>query len=124
MRQTPRIRIFVMLLLCCTLFACGSVQEQWGKLSPDEQGRIIAGSLQDNLQTTWAAGTAYVARNPQYQEEWTQKIVPAFDVANKSLATYMTLMQDGKIAPDELFSKMSPLVKSVTDMLKAIGVSL
>jgi hypothetical protein len=124
MRQTTRTKIFAMLLLCCTLFACGSVQEQWGKLSSDEQGRIIAGSLQDNLETAWTAGTAYVAQNPQYQEQWTQKIVPAFDVANKSLATYMTLMQDGKITPAELFSKMSPLIKSVTDMLKAIDVSL
>lgn len=107
----------VMLLVGCSYF--GTIQQKWDNLTSDEKARIIVNDMQGQLDNLFNAGKVYVTANPKYAGEWKGKIVPAFDTANKSLATVIAL--GSKATPDILYSKIQPQITSIVNMLIAIG---
>lgn len=98
--------IMVMFLLsACSLFQQQTLKESWNKLTPDEQARIIVGGLQTTLDTKFDEGVALVKANPQLQPVWKDKVLPAFDKANKTLKDIAELAQAGKITPEGVYTK-------------------
>lgn len=123
--QMQRIKFSTAILLAFVLLAgCGAtIQEQWSKLTPDERGRIVLSGVQDQLKIMWDSGQAYVKANPQYSEEWTKKIVPAFSTANQSVTLYVGMVSGGTMTAEAVMLKVEPLIKALSEMLKGIGAS-
>jgi len=111
--------IVVLMIASCATIA--DLQAAWNKLTPDGKARIIAGGFQEQLTTLFDQGKAYVTANPDKQEIWKGQVVPCFDVANKSLRTYM-ISQSG--TPEQIYKEIPPLIQSVITALKAMGVEL
>ena len=120
--RTKHIAIIVVTLLI--LASCGAtVQQQWNKLTPDERGRIVLSGVQEQLRIMWDSGQAYVRSNPQYAEEWTRKIVPAFSTANQAVIMYIGMVSGGTMTAETVLTKIEPLIKAISDLLKGIGAS-
>lgn len=111
----------VIVALCVGLFGCAGIQDKWNALSADEKARIVINDLQGQLNTLFDTSRAYVTANPKYQVDWKTKIVPAFDVANKSLLSAMTLAKSGQITPDQVYAQIQPVMNSVINLLVSIG---
>lgn len=111
----------VMVLVLLMLIACATLQQQWSKLTPDQKARIILNGLQDELSTAFDSGKAYVQANPKYRDVWKQKIVPAFNMANKAVASALKLANRGKMTDTEVYSTVQPLVTSTVSLLTSIG---
>lgn len=116
-----KVRILSVVLTCLLLLSCAGLQAQWNKLSPDQKASIILNGLQDELSATFDSGKAYVQANPKYQDIWRQKIVPAFDVANKALTNAIKLASSGKMTDTEVYGNIQPLVTSTLNLLTSIG---
>jgi type II secretory pathway component PulK len=110
------------LLSGCSLFQSTTVQESWNKLTPDEQARVIVGGLQKNLDQKFDEAKAIVVANPQYQDLWKTKIVPAFDKANKNLKSISELTQIGKMTPDQVYLKFKPELDTLMLYLIMLGM--
>lgn len=120
-----RTKFSTTILLALVLLAgCGAtIQQQWAGLTPDERGRIVLSGVQDQLRIMWNSGQAYVKANPQYAEEWTKKIVPAFSTANQAVIMYIGMVSGGTMTAEAVLIKIEPLVKAISDLLKGIGAS-
>jgi len=111
----------VMAVMMAMVVSCTGVQEKWNALTPDEKARVVVSDIQAQLNTLFDTGKAYVTANPKYQEKWKGQIVPAFDVANKALASSMILAKAGKITPDQVYAQVQPVLNSVITLLVSIG---
>jgi len=116
-----KIKFFVPILLVLMLVACAGVQEKWNALTPDEKARVVVSDIQAQLNTLFDTGKAYVMANPKYQDKWKGQIVPAFDLASKSLASATILAKAGKITPDQVYAQVQPVLNSVITLLISIG---
>ena len=117
-----KIRLVFPVLLLLVLVACtGTVQQQWNALAPADQAKIILNQAQDQLTDNFRISKEYIAARPQYQAIWKAEIVPAFDLANKSIKSGLNLAATGAITPDKVYTEIMPLVKAVITKLVAIG---
>ena len=110
---------------CASLFggaASTTTSASTVTLTADQKARIVVGTVQDQLGKVFDAGLLYVKMYPAKQPEWKAKIVPAFDVANKSIATYMAA-KDAKDPVDAL-SKATAMIQPVMDLLIVFGVNI
>jgi len=112
--------IFVLVILLGNI-ACAGLQAKWNALTPDEKARIVVNDLQDQLANAFDTGKAYVSANPQFQAEWRDKIVPAFDVANKALASVIAIGKTKSITPEFVYKEVQGLVTNVLNLLVKIG---
>lgn len=121
---SSRLRLVLPMLLILTfLVSCVGIQEKWNALTPDQKARVVVNDLQNQLNTLFDTGKAYITANPQYQDKWKKQIVPAFDVANKGLLSAMTLAKSGQITPDQVYAQIQPVLNSVVNLLISIGAA-
>ena len=116
-----RIKLFLVMVILMSLVACTGIQEKWNALTPDEKARIVVNDIQAQLNTLFDTGKAYVVANPQYQEKWRTQVIPAFDLANKTIASATILAKAGKITPDQVYAQVQPVLNSVIALLVSIG---
>lgn len=116
------VRVFVAMALVLFVLGCTkNIQDQWNALSPGDQAKIILNQAQDQLTDNFRIGKEYVTARPQYDAVWKAEIVPAFDLANKSIKAGLNLAAAGTINPDKVYSEIMPLVRAVLSKLVAIG---
>lgn len=120
MRKIKVLAVLVILLATMAV-GCVTLQDQWNQRTPDEQARIIANGLQDQLNDAFDIGKVFVTANPKYKEKWLREIVPAFKIANDTLAEVISLAQIGKITPDQVYPRVMPFITKVTNYLISIG---
>ncbi len=123
-------KVSLALFVVLTLMACASIvdlQAKWNKLSEPEKTRIILGGFQDQLDNLFQAGKAHVVVNPSQQVVWKQKVIPAFDTANKTLRGLTILASSidaGNVTPQKVYETIPPLIQSVVKLMLAMGVKL
>ncbi len=115
------VKISLVMAILFSLVTCAGVQEKWNALTPDEKARVVINDIQAQLNTLFDTSKAYVIANPKYQEKWKTQIIPAFDLANKSLASAMILAKAGKITPDQVYAQVQPVLNSLITLLVSIG---
>ena len=115
-------RIGIIVLLAFVMTGCATFQEKWNGLSDQERARVIVGGVQKQLTDLFAAGKAYVAANPDKQDDWKNKVVPAFDTANKAVATYIVMIGQGQATSEGAVKTLFPLLKSVIALMGAMGL--
>ena len=115
-------RIGIIVLLAFVMTGCATFQEKWNGLSDQERARVIVGGVQKQLTDLFAAGKAYVAANPDKKDEWQAKVVPAFDTANKAVATYIVMIGQGQATSEGAVKTLFPLLKSVIALMGAMGL--
>ena len=116
-----KFRFIVIPLLVVLLLGCAGLQEKWNALTPDQKARIIINDIQGQLNNAFATGKAYVTAKPEYQEKWKTQIVPAFDVANKSLASVIAIGKTKPITPEFVYAQVMQNVTNVLNLLIQIG---
>lgn len=116
-----QIKLLLVMVVFLSLVACAGVQEKWNALTPDEKARVVVNDIQAQLNTLFDTGKAYVMANPKYQDKWKKEIIPAFDLANKTLASANILAKAGKITPDQVYGQVQPVLNSVIALLVSIG---
>lgn len=115
----------VTLLMGCASMA--NLQEAWNKLSPNNKARIVVGGFQDQLNTLFDLGKAYVTAHPDKLPMWKGQIIPAFDTANKMLRGYILLLgsiDGGMVTPEQLYKEIPPIILSITKLLTSMGVKI
>lgn len=121
-KRTILVVLMIFFLMSCTTIA--TLQQQWNKLTPNEKARIVVGGFQDQLNTLFDIGKAYVDKNPDKLPVWKSQVVPAFDTANKALKGYIILIGAGTATPEMLYKEIPPVIKSVISLLTNMGVKL
>ncbi len=116
-----KLRFIFILLLVLVLVSCAELQKKWNALTPDEKARVIINDLQDQLTDAFDTGKAYVVANPKYQDRWKNEIVPAFDLANKSLASVVKMGQSQTLTPALVYKEVQGAVTNVMSLLIEIG---
>lgn len=114
--------VVITLLLAFVFTGCATLQEKWNLLTPDQKARVIVDGIQTDLESWFDQGKAYVTANPQYLPVWKEKIVPAFDVANKALKDTIDLVRKGELKPQEVYPRVQTFVDNVVALLIQIGV--
>ena len=114
-------KVLVGLLGLMLLVSCAGLQAKWAALTPDEKARIVISDLQGQLDNGFTQGKAYVIANPKYQDVWKSKIVPAFSVANQSLASVITLGKTKPLTPEFVYAQAQVQVTNVLNLLIQLG---
>lgn len=104
MKRAKVILLAVVLLLA--LVSCAGIQEKWNKLTPNEQARIILNGLQDQLTIAFDQCKVQIGN----KLEWKTKVVPAFDIANKSIAKVYELGNSPILTPQMVLEKVQAQV--------------
>jgi hypothetical protein len=105
MKRQIRVGLLAVVLLAC-LVSCAGLQAKWNALTPNEQARIILNGLQDQLTIAFDQAKLQIGTKP----EWKTKVVPAFDIANKSLAKMYELGNSPILTPQMVLSKVQAQV--------------
>ena len=121
MKRFAVVSIYLVMVL---MMVVGCVSTQWNNLTTDQKARIIGGGMQTQLSNLFDTGKAYVTANPQSQEVWKTKAIPAFDVANKTLLEGLKSAKSGTISPEDIIGKVQPLIDSLRSLLTAMGIKL
>jgi len=119
-----KVKSIGLVLLFVSLVGCayfGTIQDKWARLTPDEKARIILSDIQGQLSNLFDVGKAYVSANPKYNGIWKEKIVPAFDTANRSIKTAIELGKGKGLSPSFIYDTVQPNVNSVITLLEQIG---
>lgn len=111
----------ILLFILFLLASCSSMQEKWNALTPDEKARTVLADFQDQLTNSWKMGKDYVALHPEHQAIWKEKVVPAFDIANKKLADLMKRGMSQTLTPDTIYDEAQDLITNVINYLIQIG---
>ena len=117
MRRKLLGQIILVALMVLLIGGCAA----WDALTPDEKARTVVDGLQDQVGDMWKASKQYLALHPEYQEKWKAEIVPAFDLANKALKEVTVLASMELITPEEVRSRIMPLIMDVIRYLGEIG---
>lgn len=115
-----KVRLVIPLFLVLLLVACAyfqDIQKKWNELTPDEQARVIINGLQDQLDVAFDQAKLQIGNKP----EWKTKVVPAFDVANKTLGDVIAIGKTGSITPELVYSKIGNLVVNALALAKQYG---
>ena len=115
------VHLFLSVILLASLVSCVGLQEKWGALTPDQKAQVIIGDIQGQLTNAFNTGKAYIATKPEYQEKWKTQIVPAFDIANKALASVIVLGKTKPLTPEFVYAQVQPQVTNVVNLLILIG---
>jgi len=114
-KHLPSIIVSILLVL---MVGCAS----WRLLTPDEKARASIDLMQTQLEEMFDTSKAYVDLHPEYVDKWKAEIVPAFDVANKTLAdvAYLARTQDMTVA--EVRAIIQPLINRIIFFLGQVGL--
>jgi len=108
----------VLLVACLLLLAaCAGVQEKWDKLTPDEQARVVINNLQGQLENAFVSAKTQIGTKP----EWKTKAVPAFDLANKTLARVIEAGKTTPLTPAFVYAQVQGLVNDVLNLCTQLG---
>jgi hypothetical protein len=118
------IAAFCFLLTACYFTGCATIQKQWNTLTPQEQNRLILNGIQKELNNLFLDAESYVNANPQYEKEWVDKILPAFNLANKTLRFVIVRNMTQSSSLADLLKQIQPLINDVKILLKGIGLKL
>lgn len=126
-----KVGMIIFLALALSLSACAgmtpraagpSLQDQWSKLTPDQQARVVIGGLQKQLDLQFDQAKVIVAANPQYAPVWKSEIVPLFDKANKALKALAETAITVQLTPEAVYAKMQPMINELAIKLMSIGM--
>lgn len=120
-------KVLTVFLVVMALISCSSIQQikqNWQDIKADEKARIICEFIQSELEITFDTAKNYVVMHPQFQADWKAKVVPAFDVANKTLASYMILAKANKVTFIDVGKGMVPMLQPILAALGAWGVDI
>lgn len=115
------IELLIVIVVIFTLVSCAGIQAKWQALTPDQKARIVIGDFQGQLDNAFTQGKAYVASKPDLQVKWKAQIVPAFDVANKAIASVIALGKTKLLTPDFVYTQVQAQVTNVLNLLIQIG---
>jgi hypothetical protein len=104
-------------VLLAGLLSCAGLQAKWSALTPDEKARIVINDLQGQLDNAFTQGKAYIAVTPTAQAQWRTQIVPAFDVANKALASIILIGKTKPLTPEFVYAQAQAQVTNVLNLL-------
>jgi hypothetical protein len=107
----------MVMVVMMSLVACAGVQGKWNALTPDEKARVVIGDIQDQLAITFDTAKAQIGNKP----EWREKVVPAFDVANKALADVIILGKTKPLTPAMVYEKVQNQVTNVLNLCIQLG---
>jgi len=116
--------IIVFFMIAGLLTGCASIQKQWNTLTPQEQNRLVLNGIQKELNNLFADAQAYIHTNPKYEKEWVDKILPAFNLANKALKFTIVQCMTQPASLTDLLNQLQPLINDVKILLKGIGFKL
>jgi len=94
-------------------------------LTPDEQNRVMIDVYQEQVDRLWANAKAFVDAvpdNPEIQEAWKEKAVPAFDAANKTIADVIARAQDGELTWEDARAIIMPAYNRTLALLIKYGL--
>ena len=111
-----QIKLFMVMVVFLSLVACAGQQ-----VTKDQEARILLNSIQDNLGVLFDAGLAMSKTKPEYQIIFKAKIIPIFDLTNKTIKDAMELAKKGSYTPTDVNAKVVPLVNSIIVLLAQIG---
>mgnify|MGYP001566531432 CR=1 FL=1 len=114
-------KVLVGLLAIVLLVGCAGLQAKWAALTPDEKARIVISDLQGQLDNAFTQGKAYVAAKPELQVKWKSNIIPAFDVANKALASVIVVGKTKPLTPEFVYAQAQVQVTNVLNLLIQLG---
>ena len=114
MRRKLSVIVIALVLLC----GCA----HWSALTPEQKARAVADEIQDQLIDLYDTSKAYLSLHPEYETKWKAEILPAFDLANRSLKSTMELARMEVITPDEVRTRMIPFINSLVLYLVEIGL--
>jgi len=115
------LKFTIPVLLILSLVACAGIQAKWNVLTPDEKARIVISDLQGQLTNAFDQGRAFIATKPELLPRWKSEIVPAFDVANKALASVIVIGKTKPITPELVYSQVQAQVTNVLNLLIQLG---
>jgi hypothetical protein len=94
---------------------------QFQQRTPDERARILLDGLTDELTYLFDGAEAYVANNPDWQQQYQAVVLPAFDLALSAVEDATELAKKGEITPEMARAKVMPYVSKVIWLLYEIG---
>lgn len=109
--------LFIPLLLI-PLFVLEMIREF---ISGNKEARRILNDLQNHLNNLFDTGKEYVTVNPQYQEMWKTQILPAIELANKTIGNTIKLYRQEELTPNKVHSIVQPYINGVIFLLMQIG---
>ena len=115
---------FICLLLMVFCLGCTGIQEKWDLLTPDEKARVVIGDIQDQLDIMFDQAKIYFDAHPEHESVWVNDIVPAFKVANETIADVMALAQAEEITPQLVYSRISPFIAKIVNLVAKYGLIL
>ena len=117
-------KILPILIILVLLSGCASLKAAWDKATPQERTNIVLYGLQQSLNSGLDAGIAYVKQknDPKITNEWHTRIIPAFDIANKTLRQLIIDTQAGKITVADALKSVSVQFNEIQSMLAAWGI--
>jgi hypothetical protein len=122
MRVLGMLTLVLLFVAGCSMFQGTTVQEQWNKLTPDEQARVVLGGLQKQVNTKFDEAKLFTMGKADLQDYWKKNLVPAFDTCNKSLAKMQGLAQKGQVTPDQVYVTFKPDLDKLILYLLNVGM--
>ena len=110
--------IAVISILLIFLVGCAG----WEVLTPQEKAKAVIDTLQTQIEEMFDNSKLYVDAHPEYLEKWKTEIVPAFDVANKTLADVAKIAQAEGMTAAEVRAIVQPLINRIIYFLGEIGL--
>ena len=120
MRRRPVKPFLSMIVTILLIFMVGCAG--WDLLTPDEKARASIDLMQTQLEEMFDTSKAYVDTHPEYLEKWKVEIVPAFDVANKTLADVAHIAKTQDMTAAEVRAIVQPLINRIVFFLGQIGM--
>ncbi len=115
----------ILIILLVAFIGCATLQQKWDKATDDEKARITISQTQKSLKNLFNAGKIFVELKPQYITEWKEKVIPAFDVANKVLADLIAKGNRGeKLLYLDVIAAIGTKANDIQKLLTAWGVKL
>lgn len=108
---------FIVLFLLIFVVGCAA----WSTLTRDEKARAVVDLMQTQLEEMFDQSKAYLDLHPEYQDKWKTEIVPAFDVANKTLADVAHLAKSQPMTAAQIRAVVEPLIGRIICLLGQIG---
>lgn len=113
------------LVLLAGLMGCATLQQKWDKATDDERARIIVKQTQGALRINADLTAAFVEKNPQYKDQWKNKVLPMFATANNILGDLIKKGQAGqKVTYLEVLVAIGGRVTDIITIVKGWGVNV
>jgi hypothetical protein len=116
--------LIIPILLACMLISCAAlqnVQDKWNLLTPEQKAQIVISDLQGQLDNAFTQSKVMVMAKPELVDKWKTQIVPAFDVANKALASVIAVGKTKPLTPEFVYAQAQALVTNALNFAIQIG---